>query len=42
MRVLTGLRVVDRVEILDVISAGDLIVIAPGGLADGSAVTVAE
>jgi RND family efflux transporter MFP subunit len=42
MRVRTGLRVGDRVEILDGVSVGDMIVIAPGGLADGSAVTIAE
>ena len=39
-RVRTGLRVGDRVEIVEGVAAGDMIVIAPGGLADGSAVTI--
>ena len=41
-RVRTGLRVGDRVELIDGVSAGDMIIVAPGGLADGSPVTVTE
>ena len=41
-RVRTGLRVGDRVELIDGVSAGDVIILAPGGLADGSPVTIAE
>jgi len=39
-RVRTGLRVGDRVELIDGVSAGDVVIIAPGGLADGSSVTI--
>ena len=41
-RVRTGIRVGDRVEILEGVSAGDNVIVAPGGLADGSPVTIAE
>ena len=41
-RVRTGLRVGDRVELIDGVSAGDMIIAAPGGLADGSPVTVSQ
>jgi RND family efflux transporter MFP subunit len=41
-RVRTGMRVGDRVELTDGVSAGDMIIVAPGGLADGSPVSVAE
>lgn len=41
-RVRTGLRVGDRVELLDGVSDGDLVIVSPGGLADGSSVTIAE
>ena len=41
-RVRTGVRVGDRVEIVDGVSAGDNVIVSPGGLADGSAVTIAE
>ena len=41
-RVRTGLRVGDRVELIDGVSAGDVIILAPGGLADGSPVTITE
>jgi len=41
-RIRTGVRVGDRVEILDGVSPGDVIILTPGGLADGSPVTVAE
>ena len=41
-RVRTGLRVGDKVEILEGVAAGDSIIISPGGLADGSTVTVSE
>jgi RND family efflux transporter MFP subunit len=41
-RVRTGLRVGDRVELIDGVAAGDLVILAPGGLADGSPVTIPE
>ena len=41
-RVKTGLRVGDRVEILDGLSAGESVIVSPGGLADGSPVTISE
>jgi RND family efflux transporter MFP subunit len=41
-RVRTGLRLDDRVEIIDGVKAGDLVIVSPGGLADGSPVTIAE
>lgn len=41
-RVRTGLRVGDRVEILDGAAAGDMVIVTPGGLADGSLVTITE
>ena len=41
-RVRTGLRLGERVELLDGVKAGDLIILSPGGLADGSPVTIAE
>lgn len=39
-RVRTGLRQGDRVELLEGVSAGDLVILNPGGLADGSPVAV--
>lgn len=41
-RVRTGMRVGDRVELTDGVSAGDKVILAPGGLADGSPVTITE
>jgi RND family efflux transporter MFP subunit len=41
-RVKTGLRTGDRVELLDGVSVGDVVVLSPGGLADGSPVTISE
>jgi RND family efflux transporter MFP subunit len=41
-RVRTGVRVGDRVEIIDGVAVGDTVIVSPGGLADGSAVTVSE
>lgn len=41
-RVKTGVRIGDRVEILEGIAAGDSVILTPGGLADGSAITVSE
>jgi RND family efflux transporter MFP subunit len=41
-RVRTGLRVGDRVEILDGVAAGDMVILAPGGLAAGSPVAATE
>ena len=41
-RIRTGVRVGDRVEILDGVSPGDVIILTPGGLADGSPVAIAE
>ena len=41
-RIRTGVRVGDRVEILEGVSPGDVIILTPGGLADGSPVTIAE
>jgi RND family efflux transporter MFP subunit len=39
-RVRTGLRVGDRVELIEGVSPGDVVILTPGGLADGSPVTV--
>lgn len=41
-RVKTGVRVGDRVEIVDGIKDGDNVIVSPGGLADGSTVTISE
>jgi RND family efflux transporter MFP subunit len=41
-RVRTGRRVGERVEILEGVSLGDLVITAPGGLADGAAVRVTQ
>jgi membrane fusion protein, multidrug efflux system len=41
-RVRTGRRVGDRVEILEGVSPGDLVITAPGGLAEGAAIRVAQ
>lgn len=41
-RVRTGARTGDRVEIIEGVKAGDVVIISPGGLADGSPVTIAE
>jgi RND family efflux transporter MFP subunit len=41
-RVKTGARVGDRVELIDGVSPGDQVIISPGGLADGSAVTISD
>jgi hypothetical protein len=35
-------RVGDRVEILDGINPGDIVIVSPGGLADGSLVTISQ
>ena len=40
-RVRTGRRIEDKVEILDGVAAGDLVITAPGGLAEGAAVRTA-
>jgi RND family efflux transporter MFP subunit len=40
-RVRTGRRLEDRVEILEGVTAGDLVITNPGGLADGTTVRVA-
>ena len=39
-RVRTGMRVGDRVELVEGAAEGDMVIIAPGGLADGSLVTI--
>jgi RND family efflux transporter MFP subunit len=41
-RVRTGARIGDRVEIIDGAEPGDMVIVSPGGLADGSPVTIAE
>lgn len=41
-RVRTGARVGGRVEVVDGATAGDMVIIEPGGLADGSQVTITE
>lgn len=41
-RVRTGLRLGERVELLDGVKAGDLVILSPGGLAGGSPVSIAE
>jgi RND family efflux transporter MFP subunit len=41
-RVRTGRRVNDRIEILEGVSTGDVVIVSPGGLADGAVVRVAE
>ena len=41
-RVRTGARVNDRVEILDGVADGDTVIVAPGGLADGSLVSISQ
>lgn len=41
-RVRTGIRAGDRVELLDGVAIGDMVIITPGGLADGSLVTIAQ
>jgi RND family efflux transporter MFP subunit len=41
-RVRTGLRLGDRVELLDGVAPGDAIILTPGGLADGSPVTITQ
>ena len=41
-RVRTGARLGDRVEIIDGAQPGDMVIVAPGGLADGSPVTISE
>jgi RND family efflux transporter MFP subunit len=41
-RVRTGARVGDRVEIIDGVQAGDVVIVSPGGLADGSPVSISE
>lgn len=41
-RVRTGVRIGDRIEILEGLSAGEQVIVSPGGLADGSPVAVAE
>jgi multidrug efflux pump subunit AcrA (membrane-fusion protein) len=39
-RVRTGLRLGNRVELVEGVAAGDLVITTPGGLADGSVVAV--
>ena len=41
-RVRTGVRSGDRVELVEGVQAGDVVIISPGGLADGSLVTITE
>jgi RND family efflux transporter MFP subunit len=41
-RVRTGRRVGDQVEIVDGIATGDVVITAPGGLADGTSVRISE
>lgn len=41
-RVRTGQRVGDRVEIIEGLNVGDSVIVSPGGLADGSPVSVSE
>jgi multidrug efflux pump subunit AcrA (membrane-fusion protein) len=41
-RVRTGVRTGDRVELIEGVKPGDVVIISPGGLADGSPVTIAE
>jgi multidrug efflux pump subunit AcrA (membrane-fusion protein) len=41
-RVRTGRHLGERVEIIEGLQAGDLVIVSPGGLADGAAVRVAE
>lgn len=41
-RVRTGVRVGGRVEIVDGIAEGDSVIVSPGGLADGSPVSISE
>ena len=41
-RVRAGRRVGDRVEIVEGVTSGDLVITSPGGLADGAAVRVTE
>jgi RND family efflux transporter MFP subunit len=41
-RVRAGRRVGDRVEIVEGVASGDLVITSPGGLADGAAVRVTE
>jgi RND family efflux transporter MFP subunit len=41
-RVRTGQRLDERVEIVEGVAAGELVIVNPGGLADGAAVRVAE
>jgi RND family efflux transporter MFP subunit len=41
-RVRSGRRLGDRVEILEGVTIGDVVITAPGGLADGAAVRIAE
>ena len=41
-RIRTGMRAGDRVEVIDGVAPGDVIILTPGGLADGSPVTIAE
>jgi RND family efflux transporter MFP subunit len=41
-RVRTGLRIGDRVELVEGVAPGDAVILTPGGLADGSPVTIAN
>ena len=41
-RVRTGRRIGDRVEILEGVSPGELVITTPGGLAEGTAVRVTQ
>ena len=41
-RVRSGRRIGDRIEILEGVTTGDVVITAPGGLADGATVRIAE
>ena len=41
-RIRTGQRVGDQIEVLEGVESGDLVIVTPGGLADGVAVRVTE
>ena len=41
-RIRTGQRVGNQIEVLDGVESGELVIVTPGGLADGAAIRVAE
>jgi HlyD family secretion protein len=41
-RVRSGRRIDDRIEIVEGVDTGDLVITSPGGLAEGATVRVAE